>query len=200
MKLRKFTAAAAVIFLVAGAPAVAGSKADIAVMTQNQYLGADLTPIIAAETPEAVNLAIINALIAVGNNNYPERVAELTESISDKQPHLVSLQEMFAFQCLDPFGTGFCNLFPNAFNDHLAQTVAALGGTYQVAAVVQNLTLPPPALGLPGIPVVLNPAAPPIFVSVIDRDVVLARADVATAVVGFDCGVDGAGTPGEREQ
>jgi len=167
--------------------ALAGSKADIHVMTQNQYLGADLDPIITAETPAAVNAAMIQALIDVSNNNFPERVQALADSILDKQPHLVALQEVFAFNCLDPFGTGLCALFANAFNDHLALTMAALGDRYYVAAEVQNLTLAPPILPLPGIPVILDPEAPPIFVQVIDRDVILARMDIETAAVEFNC-------------
>lgn len=81
-------------------------------MTQNQYLGADLGPIIAAGAPEAVKAAMIQALIDVSNNNYPERVQALDESILEKKPHLVALQEMFSFSCLDPYGTQLCGLSP----------------------------------------------------------------------------------------
>ena len=187
MKHIKIQAALAALVIFVSGTAVAGSKADITIMTQNQYLGADLSPIIAASTPGEVNTAMINALIDLSNNNYPERVQALTESISDKQPHFVALQEVFAFNCLDPFGTDMCDFFPGAFNDHLAQTVAALDGQYEVAAVVQNLTLAPPVLAIPGIPVVLNPALPPVFIQVIDRDVILARADIDTTPVTFPC-------------
>ena len=176
-----------VLALLSNSLAFAGSKSDIHVMTQNQYLGADLTPIITAVTPQAVNAAMIQALIDVSNNNFPERVQALAESISDKQPHLVALQEVFTFNCVDPHGTGLCALFAGAFNDHLALTMNALGGQYVVAAQVQNLTLAPPALPLPGVPLFLDPALPPVFVQVIDRDVILARADIATTPVTFDC-------------
>lgn len=187
--IKTYTAPAmvAAIAVFACGAAFAGSKADIHVMTQNQYLGADLGPIIGAPTPEAVNAAMIQALIDVSNNNYPERVQALAESILDKKPHLVALQEVFAFNCIDPYVTGLCALFSNAFNDHLALTVAALDGHYQVAAQVQNLTLAPPTLPLPGIPVFLRSDAPPIFVQVTDRDVILARTDVETSPVEFIC-------------
>ena len=183
----KAKATVAAIALLACGAAFAGSKADIHVMTQNQYLGADLGPIIAAETPETFNAAMIQALIDVSNNNYPERVQALAESIMDKKPHLVALQEVFSFNCLDPQGTGQCALFSNAFNDHLALTIDALGGQYEIAAQVQNLTLAPPALPIVGIPVFLDQSAPPIIVQVIDRDVILARNDVATTPVEFNC-------------
>lgn len=176
---------AALALLVCGI-ASAGPKADIEVMTQNQYLGADLTAII-SEDPAEVNAAMIAALIDVANNNYPERVQALADSILDRKPHLVALQEVFAFNCLDPFGTNHCDLFAGAFNDHLIETVAALDDQYQVAAVVQNLTLAPPVLPFPGIPLVIDPALPAVFIQVIDRDVILARADIDTRTVDFDC-------------
>ena len=131
--------------------------------------------------------AMIQALINVSINNYPERALALAESILDKRPHLVALQEVFAFNCLDPYGTEACGLFANAFNDHLALTMAALGNEYTVAAEVQNLTLAPPVLPLPGIPLYLDSTAPPVFIQVIDRDVILARSDVVTSPVGFNC-------------
>ena len=177
--------------LLACGTALAGSKADIVVMTQNQYLGADLTPIIAAP-PAQTNAAIIAALETMSGNNYPERVQALAESIHDKQPHLVALQEMYRFTCFDPLAQpdqqGRCAQFPNAFNNYVDATIAELDGTYEVAAVVENLALPPAVLGLPGIPVYL-PTGPavPIFVQVLDRDVILARADVTTSVVDFGC-------------
>lgn len=163
---------------------------DLVVMTQNQYLGADLTPIVAAPTPEAFNAEVINALISIGNNNLPERAKAMARSIAFTRPHLVALQEVYEFQCIDA-GGGHCALFQGAFNDHLSVTMSALdelGANYTVAAIVQNLTLPPPDLGLPGIPVFLAANSPPaFFVRVIDRDVILARSDIDTSVVDFGC-------------
>jgi len=180
----------AVIATLGCSSAYAGSKADIVVMTQNQYLGADLTPIIEADDALTANEAIFAALNTLSNNNYLERVQALTQSILDKKPHLVSLQEVYAFSCYDPISpesAGRCALLPNVFNDHLAATMSALGDNYYVAAVVQNVTLEPPVLPIPGIPLFLDPLQPPVFISVIDRDVILARSDVSTSVVEFDC-------------
>ena len=174
--------------LLACSGALAGSKADIVVMTQNQYLGAELSPIIEAEDPAVANAEMINALIGLSHNNFAERVEALGESILDKQPHLVALQEVYAFDCHDPYQTGYCAFFPNAFNDHLAATMNVLGDEYYVAAVVQNLTLAPPNLPVPGVPLFLDPMYP-VFISVIDRDVILARTDVPTDVVEFNCGL-----------
>jgi hypothetical protein len=190
MKSIKLRAAFAAAIILLSGGALADSKADIHVLTQNQYLGANLDPIVAAETPEGANYAMIQALIEVSNNNYPERVQALAESILDKQPHLVALQEVFAFDCDDPFGTKQCDEFPNAFSDHLGLTMAALGDGYTVAAEVQNLTLAPQVLPAPlpaGVPLILDPAKPPVVIRVIDRDVILARSDVETTPVEFGC-------------
>ena len=81
--------------------ALAAGKADIKVMTQNQYLGADLGPIIGAQTPGAYAQAVVDALQSIAANNFRERAGALAESIHDRQPHLVAMQEVFAFECID---------------------------------------------------------------------------------------------------
>lgn len=176
---------ASTIMAIGCLPAYAGNdKADIKVMTQNQYLGADLGPVIAA-TPEEYPFAIVNALQAIAIANIPERATSLAESIADRQPHLVALQEVYAFGCtsLVP-GLDTCAAFGGAFNDHLALTEAALddlGSDYEVVAVLQNLTIPALPVFLPGIP------GPAMIVSVIDRDVILARGDVDASAVAIPC-------------
>ena len=199
----RFTTLALVLFaLVAilnGNTAIAAGNSKVRVMTQNQFLGADLTPIIAAGSPGEFNDAVIAAIGEVAANNYPERVQSLAATIAERSPHLVGLQEMFAFGCApvsftiaDP-----CGLFGPAFNDHAAATVAALqgmGADYTAVATVQNLSLdfvfpgPTSVFGEPGIPVFLDSdLLPDIFVTVIDRDVILARSDVAATPVSFAC-------------
>jgi len=168
-------------------------KADIKVMTQNQYLGADLRPIMTAATELEYATAVASALQSVAANNFQERVLSLAESIADRQPHLVALQEVFAYECID-FGSGTCAVFHGAFNDHLALTMSALddyGADYYVAADVQNLTIPTPAMdaaSTPGLPVYLpGIEGPAMFVRVIDRDVILARGDITTSPVEMNC-------------
>ena len=180
-------------------PAFAGGNSKARVMTQNQYLGADLTPIVAAGSPAEFNAAVITALSQVAANNYPERVESLAATIARRNPHLVGLQEMFAFNCTplsftipDP-----CSLFGPAFNDHAAATVAALqaaGADYSAVATVKNLALdfvfpgPTSVFNIEGIPVFLDfDLLPDIFVTVVDRDVILARGDVAATPVTFAC-------------
>jgi len=165
--------------------ALAGGKYDIEVMTQNQYLGADLTPIVAAPDGITFNQEVIKTLASIANNNLPERALALADSILERYPHLVALQEVFSFGCIET-GTipGACRLFAAAFNDHLGATLAALNhdsDNYRVVGTVQNLTLP-------GLPVYLDlDVFPDILVTVIDRDVILARHDVTAEPVNFYC-------------
>ncbi len=107
----------AIVILLAPVGALGADKADITVMTQNQYLGATLTPIVTAGDPVSFNLAVINALLSIADNNLPERVQALAETIADKNPHLVGLQEVFSFGCIpNPVSLipGACFLFDAA--------------------------------------------------------------------------------------
>jgi hypothetical protein len=168
-----------------GKPAKSG-KPDIIVITQNQYLGADLTPIITAGNPAEYNQAVLDALYSVAANNIPERAQALAKSIADRDAHLVGLQEVFKFECIET-GTmpGACLLFSAAMNDHLQLTMDALqglGANYHVAGIVENLNL------VPGLPVFLDlDLVPDVVIRVLDRDVILARGDVGTVPVDFPC-------------
>ena len=190
----------AIAVLLAPLGALAAEKSDIEVMTMNQYLGAPLTPIVTAGTLEDFNNAVIAALQSIAGNNFPERAEALAETVADKNPDLVGLQEVYSFGCIpNPAGTpGGCFLFDAAFNDHLTETLDRLSdleADYYVAATVQNLTIPSAGFPFPGLPVFLDfDAQPEFFVTVIDRDVILARDDVPTSKVSFVCGrpsVDG---------
>lgn len=127
----------------------------------------------------------MDALQSIAINNIPERAKSLAESIADRQPHLVALQEVYAFKCtsLVP-GFDACAAFHGAFNDHLVLTQAALsdmGSDYKVVAILQNLAIPALPVFLPGI------QGPAMIVSVVDRDVILARGDVTASVAGIPC-------------
>lgn len=167
-----------------------GNKIDV--MTQNQYLGADLTSLLATDTP--FNEELIDVLQQIAANDYPARARKLAKLIAHRLPHLVGLQEMFIFECHDSVwrdeaGKG-CDdpLIKNAFNDHLQRTLdelARLQRPYVDVAIVNNLDLTGVFIdGLPpGIPVWLYEDSPldeipDITVTVLDRDVILAR-DVA---------------------
>jgi endonuclease/exonuclease/phosphatase family metal-dependent hydrolase len=176
---------AAFVVLPVGSAIFAGE--ELTVLTQNQYLGADLDPVVTASDPWTFNAGMVAALRQIAANSFPERAQALAAEIVSRRPHLVGLQEVFSFGCRS-LVPGACENFAGAgaFQDHLSGTLAALaeqGGPYHVAAVVMDLNLP-------GVPIDLDLPAPgslivpDILVSVLDRDVILARDDVTTAKVG----------------
>jgi hypothetical protein len=163
----------------------ASDHAHVDVMTQNQYLGADLAPVLqAAATGDAAafNAAVVGALRQAASNNPAARMAAQAEVIAKRRPDFVALQESFVFACSDPFATGACEnpAIAGAFADFLALTLAALGGEYQEAATVVNLNIPE-------IPVFLDATSQPIILTVIDRDVILSRAGLETTPADFGC-------------
>ena len=139
---------------------------NITMMTRNLYLGADLTPVLTAETPGEFFEAAEVVLEQLTATNFPERAWALAAEIAEKKPHLVGLQEVFNFTL-----NGSNSLPP--FRDYLEDLMGALtaqGADYRVAAVVKNVDL-------------LFPLGENLIVGVIDRDVILARGDVTTSIV-----------------
>lgn len=184
--MKRFTLIA-LVALLGLAPGIAGAGDRIDVMTQNQYLGANLTPIIAAPDPLAFNAAVLEALEQIAANDFPTRATLLAQLIAGRLPELVGLQEVFSFTCIPiapPPSSGGCNdpRIANAFNDHLGLTLSALVDLeepYTAVATVENLDIP--------IPVDTDGNfAPDILVQVLDRDVILARQDVAGAATPVD--------------
>lgn len=174
-------AALAVLALCLTGPApvaLAGAGDTIDVMTQNQYLGADLTGVITAPDFPTFLMEAEAALGQIAANNFPERAAKLAEEIADRLPALVGVQEAFNFT-FDPDGAGPIppQNGPPPFRDMLQDTLdalAALGEVYVPVASVQNLNVSVPGINVPGLGVVT--------LGVTDRDVILARADIAPFV------------------
>ena len=165
---------------------------EIKVMTQNQYLGADLVPLLAAPDPEAFNAALISVLTKIADNRFRDRVQRQTAHIAKEHPHIVALQEVWAFECQDftPLPGLGCDdpSIKGAFVDHLQETLVALkakGPKYKAVASVKNLDVSVIQVnGFPaGIPFVINGF--PAVLNTIDRDVILARADLPTWPVDF---------------
>jgi hypothetical protein len=179
--------AASLIGITAAASAAPPSQIDV--MTQNQYLGADLVPIVAAGAavpfdPIAFNSAVVHALAVVAANLPEQRYVALAREISGRRPHVVGLQEVFEFSCTPPppgdttVGPGNGCLYgpiAGAFNDHLTGTLDALHGSYVAKAIVRNLNTRLP---------IVTPTGGA-YVTVVDRDVILVRKDldVATTTV-----------------
>ena len=150
----------------------AAPPAQIDVVTQNQYLGAALEPVVAAGAaepfdPVVFNAAVLTALQQVAANLPEQRYVALAREIAGRRPHVVGLQEVFEFSCTGP-GCEW-QAIAGAFNDHLSGTLNALGGRYVEAATVRNLDVTLP---------IMTPVGPA-YVTVLDRDVILVRSDVA---------------------
>jgi hypothetical protein len=163
------------------------------VMTHNQYIGADLMPLLTA-APAAFNGVLVATLQQAAANRFSARARELAALIGKRMPHLVSLQEVFELRCTNlvtppPVNAGCQDpSIEGAFVDHRAETLAALadiGAPYYVAATVKNLDLSVVSIpGFPpGIPFSINGV--PAVLTVIDRDMVLAREDVAAIPVNY---------------
>src|SRR5262245_56466 len=116
--------ALALLLLLLGTSVTEAQTDGIAVLTQNQYLGADLAPILqAVGTPQ--QQAVLTATLAqISKNNFPLRAQALAAQICGQQPHVAGLQEVFLFAlngCTNPS----CGA-PLPFIDHLEVLMAAI--------------------------------------------------------------------------
>ena len=168
MKRLAFTLLIASLLGVAGVAAAAPAKSKapagaLDVMTQNQYLGADLAPIVEAGSadpfdPVAFNAAMMNALASVAANLPLEREKAWPREISGRRPHLVGLQEVFAFSCQGPRSA--IGPIAGAFSDHLQGHDGCAWRQLQRDGICEEpVTLPivnAPGVVYPGIPFSLN--------------------------------------------
>jgi endonuclease/exonuclease/phosphatase family metal-dependent hydrolase len=160
--------------------------AEIDVMTQNQYIGADLAPVLVAATaqpfdPLAFNAAVVDALTKIAAARPTERARALAAAIAQRNPDVVGLQEAYKFDCA-PY-PGYPTLpglgcddpaIRGAFTDQLLNTVAALRGRYTEVGRVTNLDVPALPFAVNGYPAMLVVA---------DRDAILARSDLRASSV-----------------
>lgn len=175
-------------FILIAFSASGGDK--IKVMTLNQYLGADLAPVLAAPDAATFNTALVAVLVQTAQSDYRARARTQATVISNRAPDIVALQEVWRLSCTDfdsnP-STG-CEdpMIADAFLDHLELTLDALNKKgkqrpkYRAAALVKNLDtekIQVSGFPLPGIPFNVN-GIDAVLVAV-DRDVILVRDGVA---------------------
>ena len=157
----------ALIFLgIFSAPALASGDM-LKVWTQNLYIGADLTPVIAAQTSDEFIAAANETLEKIAANFFPLRAQRLATEIALYGPDLIALQEVEDISV--------CGMHPGPpFVDYLQSLRNALalrGQHYDVAATVVNLDLT--------VTIDLTGDKVPETLRVIDRDVILVREGVA---------------------
>jgi endonuclease/exonuclease/phosphatase family metal-dependent hydrolase len=151
-------------------------------MTRNQYLGADLAPVILAQSPPEFVAAATAALTQVATNDFPRRAKGFAREVFLTRPDVIGLQEVFNFTVNDQ------NIGP-PFVDHLTATLNAFeaaGLHYVVAGSITHLDVT--------VPLDINGDTVPDPVRVVDRDVILVKAGLPFKALAGDaptglCGV-----------
>lgn len=73
---------------------------EIKVMSQNQYLGADLAPLLTAN-PGQFNDVLVETLKKVAASRFHDRAQRQAAQIAKENPHVVALQEAWRLDCQD---------------------------------------------------------------------------------------------------
>ena len=143
-----------------------GSVRPLTVMTRNMFIGTDFAPILGATSFDGFLVAVANAYLDVQQSNIPERAAAVADEIQAKQPHLIGLQEVSIWRT-GPIGEPATTVTYDALQS-LLDELAARGLSYTPVAILTEFEAQAPsALG--------------ITIGFTDRDVVLARSDLATS-------------------
>jgi hypothetical protein len=73
---------------------------EIKVMSQNQYLGADLAPLLTANSDQ-FNDVLVEILKKVAASRFHDRAQRQAARIAKEGPHVVALQEAWRLDCQD---------------------------------------------------------------------------------------------------
>jgi endonuclease/exonuclease/phosphatase family metal-dependent hydrolase len=116
---------------------------DIAVMTRNMYVGADVDAVIAAlGTADAADdqAALVAAIATLQETDFPARAAAIAREIDRARPHVVGLQEVSRIDItLPPLGVDLhLDFLPT-----LLAELAARNLHYDVAVRVRNIEAAP---------------------------------------------------------
>ena len=135
-----------------------GPDREISVMTRNLYFGADLTPVVLADTPEALQTALFGAFGQAQGSNFPLRMDAVAGEIADSGAVLVGMQEVATWSINGVVVSDFTNL--------VIQGLANRGLSYEAVAVAPGFQFaaPIPGVGLAGLTI---------------SDVILARTDLS---------------------
>jgi hypothetical protein len=74
----------------------------LTLMTQNLYLGADLSPIFVATTPQEFVAAVGSAYNKIQASNFVERANSIANEIKQTRPDLIGLQEVSLLRTQSP--------------------------------------------------------------------------------------------------
>ena len=181
-----FAALATLAALLSAGPAQAKSKRELTVMTQNLYLGADLTDAIAATSELEFVEEVGKIYGTVLFTDFPARSKQIAAEIKASGADIIGLQEVSNWTVFGGIGD-----VPSL--DFLDILMSDLGSNYSVEAVSDNAMLGPFPLVLPGTSCVPIPVTPFSTCAVVfkDRDVIIVKDNPALQVTGFDSGTYG---------
>ena len=170
------------LFLLVGAGLVQAHEAGndpIRVMTQNLYIGADVTRIIDTPDVNQIPLLVHQAFAQVAASDFASRAQAFAEQVKDARPDVIGLQEvsLIRIQEQSDFFQGNPQLATQVRADYLQTVLDALeekGLHYKVAGVVTDIDQELPAYGD------LNGTGTPSLydLRLTDRDVILVRSRV----------------------
>ncbi len=83
-----------ITLLVTAAPAVARGPHSIKLMTRNEYIGADLSPLILAKPEDFMEVAQ-EVLTQIAANNFPRRALGIAREVFLTRPDVIGMQEVF---------------------------------------------------------------------------------------------------------
>ena len=141
------------------------------VVTQNLYVGGDiLLPL--SVPPEDFPAAAAEVIDQILATNYPERAMKLSDLIRHEWPQLVGLQEVYIVKICFDVAQSVCPIDQD-YLDILLANLNERTESYREVATVTNIDLQ-------NLPAAL-PDGTPVYVSITDRDVILAHRFVATS-------------------
>lgn len=144
---------------------------QLKVMTQNLYVGGDILLPLSATSPADFQAKAAEVIGQILTTDYSERAMKLAELIAAEQPHLVGLQEVYVIRLCLQAAPSICPVDLD-YLDILLAELDAEGQRYRRASSVTNIDLRNLPANLPD--------GTPVLVTLTDRDVIIARRDVAT--------------------
>jgi endonuclease/exonuclease/phosphatase family metal-dependent hydrolase len=151
--------------------AAARANGQVTVMSRNVYIGADLTPVIAAVLSGdagRVSAAVTTAYSQVLASNFHERADAIAMELKRTRPALVGLQEVMLFRSGVAGDSAPADVVELDFLTTLVSALQGRGLQYAPVANVTNADVEFPGLI----------AGSPRDVRTTDRDVILARTDL----------------------
>jgi len=149
--------------------ALTGGNKTVTVMSRNLYLGAELGPVIGAQTLPDFLQATTAVWAMVQKNDFDVRAIALADEIARARPALIGLQEAYVWRTQTPSDpTTPATTVRYDYVNQLLGALAARGLEYRLAAEQQLIDFEAPTLG-------------GLDVRTTDHSAILAREDVKTS-------------------